>query len=127
MTYQQAVEAISNSFYTIIPHSFGRQRPPVIGSDERLRKEITYALPGWTPRLHLRKGMLTSISTYSLLESLSDMEIATAIMKDTSGKDDINHLDRQFKGLGLQEMTPCKALSNHLPTKSWLRATVFVY
>ncbi|MCJ1453687.1 hypothetical protein MMC28_004035 [Mycoblastus sanguinarius] len=88
MTYQQAVEAISNSFYTIIPHSFGRQRPPVIGSDERLRKEIT------------------------LLESLSDMEIATAIMKDTSGKDDINHLDRQFKGLGLQEMTPLETTSS---------------
>lgn len=84
MTFAQALEAISNAYYSRIPHSFGRQRAPIIGTDEALRREVT------------------------LLESLGDMEIATAIMK--SGQDNIavNALDRQFAGLGLQEMTPCR-------------------
>lgn len=81
-----AIEELSNSFYSIIPHAFGRNRPPIISNNRMLKKEIT------------------------LLESLSDMEIANDIMKN-AGNDaekDINFLDRQFAGLGLQEMTPCK-------------------
>lgn len=86
MSYAQAMEEISNSFYTIIPHAFGRQRPPLIATEERLKKEIT------------------------LLESLSDMEIANEIMKDAkSGAGERMHsLDRHFAGLGLKEMTPSK-------------------
>ncbi|KAK4696850.1 hypothetical protein P7C71_g1138, partial [Lecanoromycetidae sp. Uapishka_2] len=82
MTFAQALEAFSNAYYTHIPHSFGRQRAPIINTDEALRREVT------------------------LLESLSDMEIATAIMKDGKDGGEINALDRQFAGLGLQEMTP---------------------
>ena len=81
MTWLDAIAACSNAFYTIIPHAFGRTRPPVISSDEKLKKEI------------------------SLMESLSDMQIAHAIMKDTGGDSAVNALDRQFAGLGLQEMT----------------------
>ncbi len=86
MSYAQAMEEISNSYYTIIPHAFGRQRPPMIATEERLKKEIT------------------------LLESLSDMEIAIEIMKEAkSGPgESVHSLDRQFAGLGLQEMTPGK-------------------
>lgn len=86
MTYAQAVEEISNSFYTIIPHAFGRRRPPMVTSEERLKKEIT------------------------LLESLSDMEIANEIMKEAKSctGESMHSLDRQFAGLGLQEMTPGK-------------------
>ena len=84
MTWPDAIAACSNAFYTIIPHAFGRSRPPVISSDERLKKEIT------------------------LMESLSDMQIANTIMKDTGGDLAVNALDRQFAGLGLQEMTPRK-------------------
>jgi poly [ADP-ribose] polymerase len=76
------VEAISDSYYTIIPHSFGRQRPPIITTNEALQREVT------------------------LLESLGDMEIATTIMKDGQGDTGMHALDRQFAGLGLQEMTP---------------------
>ena len=84
MTWPDAIAACSNAFYTIIPHAFGRSRPPVISSDEKLKKEI------------------------NLMESLSDMQIANAIMKDTGGDLAVNALDRQFAGLGLQEMTPRK-------------------
>ena len=81
MTWPDAIAACSNAFYTVIPHAFGRSRPPVISSDEKLKKEI------------------------SLMESLSDMQIANTIMKDTGGDLAVNALDRQFAGLGLQEMT----------------------
>ena len=77
-------EQLSNMYYTLIPHNFGRHVPPIIRSNEALRKEIT------------------------LLESLSDMEIATKIMKDdvNGGGEAMNALDKQFAALGLQELTP---------------------
>ena len=89
MTYDQATEAITNSYYSTIPHAFGRNRPPMITDEYRLKKEI------------------------ELIESLSDMEIANEIMKDAikNGEGDAMHqLDRQFAGLRLTEMTPCKFL-----------------
>lgn len=84
MTWNDAIAACSNAFFTVIPHAFGRSRPPTISSDEKLKKEIT------------------------LMESLSDMQIASTIMNDTGGDAAVNALDRQFAGLGLQEMTPRK-------------------
>lgn len=85
MTWLDAIAACSNAFYTVIPHAFGRNRPPVISSDEKLKKEI------------------------NLMESLSDMQIASVIMKDTGEDALVNPLDRQFAGLGLQEMAPRKS------------------
>ena len=82
MTWLDAIAACTNAFYTAIPHAFGRNRPPMISSDEKLKKEI------------------------SLMESLGDMQIANAIMKDTGGDTAINPLDRQYAGLGLLEMAP---------------------
>lgn len=80
---------LSDAFYTVIPHSFGRNRPPVISTEVQLKKEI------------------------ALLESLSDMEIASGIMKEAKIKDGeiaeaIHMLDRQYAGLGMREMTPRK-------------------
>jgi poly [ADP-ribose] polymerase len=48
-----------------------------------------------------------------LLESLSDMKDAAEIMKvDRKTRDAIHPLDRQFAGLGLEEMTPLEHNSN---------------
>ena len=89
-TFREAIEDLTNQFYTTIPHAFGRRKPPLIGTEQRLKQEI------------------------SLLESLTDMEIANQILKDTKDgtKDGIHLLDRQFVGLGLDEMTPCKLSEN---------------
>ncbi|OCK89438.1 PARP-domain-containing protein [Cenococcum geophilum 1.58] len=78
-----ATEHLSNLYYTVIPHVFGRNRPPIIRSPDMLKKEI------------------------ELLESLGDMKDAALIMK-TKQQDvkKIHHLDRQFQGLGMQEMAP---------------------
>jgi poly [ADP-ribose] polymerase len=77
------IERLSNLFYSVIPHAFGRNRPPVIRSNDALKKEI------------------------ELLESLSDMKEAAAMLKNTL-KDDsgIHQLDRQFQGLNMNEMSP---------------------
>ncbi|KFY13658.1 hypothetical protein V492_03110 [Pseudogymnoascus sp. VKM F-4246] len=83
MSYVEATEYLSNLYYTVIPHAFGRNRPPIIRTTELLKKEI------------------------ELLESLGDMKDAALIMKPKDrDAEQINLLDRQFQGLGIEEMTP---------------------
>ncbi|KAH6611508.1 hypothetical protein Trco_001528 [Trichoderma cornu-damae] len=81
-TLGSATEMLSNLYYSIIPHDFGRNRPPVIRDNVMLKKEI------------------------ELLESLSDMKDAAEIMKiDRKSTDNTHPLDKQFRSLGLEEMT----------------------
>ncbi|KAI6784882.1 Poly [ADP-ribose] polymerase-like protein [Emericellopsis cladophorae] len=83
MSFAAAKEHLSNTYYSVIPHAFGRNRPPIIGEDGLLKKEI------------------------ELLESLSDMKDAAEIMKvDRKTQHTVHPLDRQFQGLGMEEMTP---------------------
>lgn len=82
-TFAAATEDLSNQYFTVIPHVFGRHRPPVLNTDQQIKKEI------------------------ELLEALTDMEVANDIMKESRDEDTIHQLDRQFQSLGLQEMTAC--------------------
>lgn len=78
-----AREDLSNQFYSRIPHAFGRNRPPIIGTTDMLKREV------------------------ELLDSLSDMKEASNIMKkDSKTAEQINILDKQLNGLMLDEMTP---------------------
>lgn len=86
-SFAAAVEHLSNLYFTVIPHAFGRNRPPVLGNDTLLKKEI------------------------ELLEALTDMEVANNIMKEAKNTDTVHPLDRQFQGLNMQEMTPCTSYS----------------
>jgi poly [ADP-ribose] polymerase 2/3/4 len=82
-SYQAATEQLSNAFYSLIPHAFGRNRPPIIQNQAMLKQEI------------------------DLLDSLSDMKDAANIMKkEPKDVERMNALDRQFKGLNMDEMTP---------------------
>lgn len=80
-TTPHEIELLSNRYYSLIPHAFGRNRPTVINNNTLLKREI------------------------DLLESLSDMKEATDMLK-ASLKDDshLNQLDRQFQTLGMEEM-----------------------
>ncbi|KAL2818856.1 poly polymerase catalytic domain-containing protein [Aspergillus granulosus] len=80
--FQTAMEQLSNRYFTTIPHVFGRNRPPVLNDQTYIKKEV------------------------ELLETLTDMEVANSILKDASKAEDVNPLDRQFEGLGMEEMTP---------------------
>ncbi|KAI1123747.1 poly polymerase catalytic domain-containing protein [Nemania abortiva] len=98
-SFPQATEHLSNLFFTIIPHAFGRNRPPVIQTQPMLKKEI------------------------ELLESLGDMKDAALLMK-SDRKEEINMLDRQFRGLCLNEMTPLDNTSEEfLQLKTYLMDT----
>ncbi|KAK0638610.1 poly polymerase catalytic domain-containing protein [Cercophora newfieldiana] len=88
LPYPQAVEGLSNSYYSLIPHAFGRNRPPIINSQQMLKQEI------------------------ELLESLSDMKDAALIMKTDKSDDDVHPLDKQYQGLKMEEMTPLDHTSN---------------
>ncbi|KFG79917.1 poly polymerase 2 ADP-ribosyltransferase 2 [Metarhizium anisopliae] len=83
MTVASATEHLSNTYYSLIPHAFGRNRPPIINNEALLKKEI------------------------ELLESLSDMKDASNIMKiDRSKARTVHPMDSHFQGLGMREMAP---------------------
>lgn len=83
------IEQVSNRYYSVIPHAFGRNRPTIINNNQLLKREI------------------------ELLESLSDMKEAIDMLK-ASRKDDghLNELDRQFQTLGMDEMEPLNVKSS---------------
>ncbi|KAJ6015297.1 poly polymerase catalytic domain-containing protein [Penicillium herquei] len=94
--WQADIESVSNQYFTTIPHDFGRKRPPILISDQLIKKEI------------------------ELLEALTDMDVANEIMKD-SKLTSVHELDLQFQGLGMKEMsildhgsTEFKELTNYL-------------
>lgn len=78
-----ATEHLSNMYYSLIPHAFGRNRPPLIRSHAQLKTET------------------------ELLESLSDMKAAAELLRATSEapSGDVHPQDRQFQSLGMHEMT----------------------
>ncbi|KAL4907987.1 hypothetical protein BDW74DRAFT_148354 [Aspergillus multicolor] len=82
MQLRPAMEQLSNRYFTTIPHIFGRNRPPVLDNQAYIKKEV------------------------ELLETLTDMEITNSILKDATKMGDVNPLDSQYAGLGMQEMTP---------------------
>ncbi|KAL5000285.1 poly polymerase catalytic domain-containing protein [Aspergillus recurvatus] len=88
MQLRPAMEQLSNRYFTTIPHVFGRNRPPVLDNQTYIKREI------------------------ELLETLTDMEITNSILKDASKMEDVNPLDSQYAGLGMQEMTPLDHASN---------------
>lgn len=92
----KAIEDFSNKYYSTIPHEFGRNRPPAIDNQDILRKET------------------------SMLDTLSDMEVANTIMKTTIDKkkdaEAVNLLDKRFQELSMQEMTPLDHKSSEYKT-----------
>jgi poly [ADP-ribose] polymerase len=79
------MEGLSNRYFTTIPHVFGRNRPPMLNIGAQIKKDI------------------------ELLETLTEMDIANDIMKKSKDGEEVNELDCQFLGLGLQEMTQRKS------------------
>ncbi|KAJ5338000.1 hypothetical protein N7452_004728 [Penicillium brevicompactum] len=78
--YGPTIEHLTNRYYTLIPHVFGRNRPPILGTDAQIKKEV------------------------ELLEALTDMDVANEIMTESKDDTQIHELDRQFQGLGMKEM-----------------------
>lgn len=86
-----SVDSLSDMFYSIIPHRFGNRtiRPPVINNMAMVKQEI------------------------ELLETLADMKSASDIMKpEIDELNRVHPLDRQFRGLGMDEMMPLDPKGN---------------
>ncbi|KAI4183168.1 MAG: hypothetical protein L6R41_005555 [Letrouitia leprolyta] len=97
MSQDEAIEEYSNKYYSTIPHVTGRNPPPLINNQDVLRKEI------------------------SMLDTLTDMEVAN----NKKDAEEVNMLDKRFKELNMDEMTPLehsskeyKALANYLVKSS---------
>ncbi|KAK4548539.1 hypothetical protein LTR36_009449 [Oleoguttula mirabilis] len=85
-TQQSALEDFTNQYYSAIPHVFGRKRPPIIDNNDLLTKEV------------------------AMLDTLTDMEVANAIMKTSSSRhtdaDSVAQIDKRFGQLKLSECEP---------------------
>jgi len=97
-TQPEALADLTSRYYTLIPHIFGRATPPVIKTVDRLKREA------------------------ELIESLSEMEIASEIIANVLTRDlctdrievatlqkegqKINIIDRHFESLHLEEFQP---------------------
>lgn len=87
----EEVQQLSNQYYTLIPHAFGRSmRPPVLNDLVAIKKEIT------------------------LLENLTDLRLSNEIMQNAniSRLEQLALADRQYEGLGMEHMTPVLPTSN---------------
>ncbi len=45
----KTLQDLTSRFYTLIPHDFGRQRPPIIGDEETVRKKKDMLLVSFMP------------------------------------------------------------------------------
>ena len=103
---QAAFIQLTNRYYSVIPHAFGRSTPPVISTPQMLKREV------------------------ELIESLGDMKIATEVLKDSTkvmlDKDGnrVNPIDKQFETLSLEEATPLdKSSSEYQCLEGYLKRT----
>ncbi|KAK3636189.1 hypothetical protein LTR56_014352 [Elasticomyces elasticus] len=91
MSQREALEDFTNQYYSAIPHVFGRNRPPIIDNNDILTREV------------------------AMLDTLTDMEVANAIMKTSSDKhtdaDSVAQIDKRFEQLNLSECEPLDAKS----------------
>ncbi|EIM92706.1 PARP-domain-containing protein [Stereum hirsutum FP-91666 SS1] len=88
-SYAAACQELTNTYYSIIPHAFGRSRPTVISDMAILKKEL------------------------ELVDALGDMEVAQKLIQTATPKDKhgnpVNPLDAQFLSLQLSNMEPINA------------------
>jgi len=106
MALNQVYIDLTNRYYSVIPHAFGRNVPPIINNPQMLKREV------------------------ELIESLGDMKIATEVLKDTSkvvvdkNGNRINPIDKQYESLELEEATPLdKNSAEYINLASYLQKT----
>jgi len=75
-TSSTILTAKTSEFYTLIPHNFGRRVPPVINSIDVLKSKM------------------------NMLEALTDIEVATKLMKEAeaTGENPIDSSYKKIKG-----------------------------
>ncbi|KAL5535104.1 hypothetical protein ACEPAF_3197 [Sanghuangporus sanghuang] len=114
--FDPACAELSNQYYSIIPHVFGRRKPIVINTMPQLKKEL------------------------ELVDALGDMEVAQKLINEKSSAnwdgEPINPIDARFRSLELESMQPVAsnsrefaaiatyALNTHGATHSYYKVAV---
>ncbi|KAH0556991.1 hypothetical protein GP486_005218, partial [Trichoglossum hirsutum] len=106
-----AIQQLTNQYYSVIPHAFGRNRPPIINTEDMMKREIELL-----ESLTDMEACLCSCRTVHSTIMANTYKIANEIMKDASGHTDnagnpIHLLDKQYHGLGMREMAPLENTS----------------
>jgi len=102
---------LTSEFYTIIPHDFGRSRPPVINTKILLKKKL------------------------EMVESLADIQIATTLLKNQKVEITENPIDTNYKSLHCDlapldpkseeyDMIKTYVANTHAKTHSWYELEV---
>lgn len=86
----QVLEA-STKFYTLLPHDFGEQKPPLIDNEELLKTKL------------------------EMLDSLLEIETAYEIITDTRKDSDVDPVDQHYEKLNT-EITPLEKQSEEFET-----------
>ncbi|KAL8281269.1 hypothetical protein RQP46_006303 [Phenoliferia psychrophenolica] len=94
-------EDLTNRFYSLVPHAFGRNKPPTIDSHVALKREL------------------------DLIEALGQLKITTELMQAAKSPTEHMHpLDAQFHNLGLKQLEPIdKKASEYAILTSLLKNT----
>ncbi|KAJ7785721.1 poly polymerase catalytic domain-containing protein [Mycena metata] len=99
-----ACDALTSTYYSIIPHDFGMRRPQAINTEQLLKKEL------------------------ELVDALGDMEIASKLIAANKHADadgnPVNPIDANFLSLGLSSMAPVTRDSSEFSVlESYVRDT----
>ncbi|KAJ7480106.1 poly polymerase catalytic domain-containing protein [Mycena galericulata] len=102
--FNDACNQLSNAYYSIIPHDFGRNRPVAINTQALLKREL------------------------ELVDALGDMEIASKLIASNLHADadgnPVNPIDANFLSLGLSSMEPVQRSSGEFTTlEAYVRDT----
>lgn len=99
--YSDEVTGLTNAYYSIIPHAFGKNRPTLISSEEELKDEL------------------------ALVRNLGDAAIASKVREDAQATPgDLNILDKTFAALGI-EMEPTEHKSQEFQeVRGYLLGTI---
>jgi poly [ADP-ribose] polymerase len=90
---------LSNQFYTLIPHDFGRKTPPVL-DDGEIIKVIDYLIVLLASRNLISSCCLKS--KLEMLESLMEIEVAFSLLKAGDAVKDKDPIDAHYEKLNTE-------------------------
>ncbi|KAF8323020.1 PARP-domain-containing protein [Clavulina sp. PMI_390] len=88
--FGKGCEALTNHYYSIIPHSFGRNRPTIINTEAQLKREL------------------------EILDALGDMQIASKVLAEKTSPGSgprIHPIDAHLASLQLRSIVPLERTS----------------
>ncbi|KAK3874546.1 hypothetical protein Pcinc_020505, partial [Petrolisthes cinctipes] len=85
---RQTLQDLTSKFYTLVPHDFGRQVPPVLGSDSvvQQKKEVMLTLSDIELTQSLQKNQAKDVAIHPLLEKYQMLECELELVDKSSSE-----------------------------------------